>query len=77
MSKASGRCTFMVYSRDTEVNVLMSCSLKVTQYMDQTKSQLYSIWMSVPKVNMFSTEPAAEHLQTAASVPSSYHCYYC
>ena len=46
---ASARCTSMVYSRDTEVN-LMSCSLKVTQYMDQTTSQPYSIWMSVPKV---------------------------
>ena len=53
MSKASARClrcTFMVYSRDTEGNVLMSCSLKATQYMDQTNSQLYNIWMSVPKV---------------------------
>ena len=29
---------------------LMSCSLKVTQYMHQPTSQLYSIWMSVPKV---------------------------
>ena len=26
-----------------------SCSLKVTQYVHQTTSQLYSIWMPVPK----------------------------
>ena len=26
-----------------------SCNLKVTQYMHQPTSQLYSIWMSVPK----------------------------
>ena len=40
----------MVYSRDTEVSFLMSCSLKVTQYMHQPTRQLYNIWMSVPKV---------------------------
>ena len=28
---------------------LMSSSLKVTQYMHQPASQLYSIWMSIPK----------------------------
>ena len=28
----------MVYSRDTEVNFLMSCSLKVTQYMHHQRS---------------------------------------
>ena len=49
-TEASARCTSLVYSTDTEVSFLMSCSLKVTQYMDQTTSQLYSIWMSVPKV---------------------------
>ena len=38
--QASARCTSMVYSADTEVSFLMSCSLKVTQYMDQTISQL-------------------------------------
>ena len=27
----------------------MSCSLKVTQYMHQPTSQLYGIWMPVPK----------------------------
>ena len=27
---------------------LVSCSLKVTQYMHQPTSQIYSIWMSVP-----------------------------
>ena len=41
---------FMMYSTDTKVNFLILCSLKVTQYMDQTTSQLYSIWMSVSKV---------------------------
>ena len=46
----SQRCTSMVYSRDTEVSFLMSCNLKVTQYMHQPTRQLYSIWMSVPKV---------------------------
>ena len=50
MSKTSPRCTFMVHWRDNEVNVLMSCILKVTHYMNQTNSQLYSIWMSVSKV---------------------------
>ena len=39
----SARCTSMVYSRDTEVSFLMSCSLKVTQYMHQPTSQLYCI----------------------------------
>ena len=48
--KASARCTSMVYSTDTEVSFLMSCSLKVTQYRDQKTGQLCSIWMSVPKV---------------------------
>ena len=33
----------------TEVSFLMSCSLKVTQYMHQPSRQLHSIWMSVPK----------------------------
>ena len=40
----------MVYSRDTEVRFLMSCSLKVTRYIHQPTSQLYSIWMSFPKI---------------------------
>ena len=31
------------------LKLLVSCSLKVTQYMHQPTSQLYSIWMSVPK----------------------------
>ena len=31
------------------VKLLMSSSLKVTHYMHQPASQLYSIWMSVPK----------------------------
>ena len=31
------------------LNLLVSCSLKVTQYMHQPTSQLYSIWMSIPK----------------------------
>ena len=44
--KASARCTFMLYSADTEVSFLMSCRLN----MDQKTSQLYSIWISVPKV---------------------------
>ena len=35
---------------DTEVSLLMSRSLKVTQYMHQTTRKLYSIWLSVPKV---------------------------
>ena len=48
--KTSARCTSMVYSKDTEVGFLMSCSLKVTHYMDQTTSQLCGIWISVPKV---------------------------
>ena len=48
--KASGRSTSMMYSRDTEVSYLMSCSLKVTQYMHQPTSKFYIIWMSVPKV---------------------------
>ena len=43
----SARCIFMVYSRDTEASC--ACSLKVTQYMHQPTSQLYSIWMSIPK----------------------------
>ena len=43
-------CNSMMYSRDTEVSFLISCSLKVTQYMYQPTSQLYSIWMSLPKV---------------------------
>ena len=29
------------------LSFVMSCSLKVTQYMHQPTSQLYSIWMSV------------------------------
>ena len=48
--KAKARCISMVYSRDTEVSFLMSCSLKVTQYMHQPTRQHYSIWMSVPKI---------------------------
>ena len=36
---SSARCTSMVYSTDTEVSFLMSCSLKVTQYMGQNTSQ--------------------------------------
>ena len=40
---ASSRCVFMVYSRDTEVSFLMLCILKVTQYMHQPTSHLYSI----------------------------------
>ena len=48
--KVEGGCTSMVYSADTEVSFLLSCSLKVAQYMDQTTSQLYSIWISVPNV---------------------------
>ena len=48
--KVSARCTSMVYSRDTEVSFLMSCSLKVTQNMHPPTSQLYSIWMFVLKV---------------------------
>ena len=39
----------MVYLTDTEVSFLMSCSIKGMQYMDQTTSQLHSIWTSVPK----------------------------
>ena len=46
----SARCISMVYLRDTEVSFLTSCSLKVLLYMHQPTSQLYSIWMSVPKV---------------------------
>ena len=41
---ASARCISMVDSRDTEASFLMSCSLKVTQYMDQTTSQLSIIF---------------------------------
>ena len=48
--QVSGRCISMVYSRETEVSFLISFSLKVTKYMDQTTTQLYSIWMSVRKV---------------------------
>ena len=47
---ASAKCTSMVYSTDTEVSFLVSCSLKVTQYIDQKTSQLDSIWISFPKV---------------------------
>ena len=31
------------------LKLLDACSLKVTQYMHQPTSQLFSIWMSVPK----------------------------
>ena len=37
------------YSRDNEVSFLMSCSFKVTQYMDQTTSQLYSTGCLFPR----------------------------
>ena len=52
----------MVYSRDTEVSFLMSYNLKVTQYMDQKPSQLYSIWISVPKVLYGYVAPSKERL---------------
>ena len=48
--RASARCTFMVYSRNTEVSFLRSCSLRVTNTCNQPTNQLYSNWMSVPKV---------------------------
>ena len=41
--QASARCASIEYLADPEVSFLMSCSLKVIQYMDQTISQLYSI----------------------------------
>ena len=55
---ASARCTTMAYSADAEVSFLMSCSLKVTQYLDQTTSQLHSIWISVPKVLYWYVTPS-------------------
>ena len=62
--QVSARFTSMVYSRDTEVSLLISCSLKVTQYMYETTSQLYSIWMSVPKVLYRQVAPSKNERKT-------------
>ena len=61
---ASTRCTSMVYSKDTKASFLMPCSLKVTQYMHLPPTQLYSIWMSVPKVLYRKVAPSKNSRKT-------------